>query len=46
MTRSVKIDCRQVVRSLTGTKEDGGDDVLTFGGTSGGGVLKLTSLIG
>jgi hypothetical protein len=34
-----------VVRSFTVTKEDGDDDVLTLGGTSGGGVSKVMSLI-
>jgi hypothetical protein len=34
-----------IVRSLTVTKEDGGNDVLTLVGTSGGGVSKVTSLI-
>jgi hypothetical protein len=34
-----------VVRSLTVTKEDGNDDVLTLGGTSGGGLSKVMSLI-
>jgi hypothetical protein len=34
-----------VARSLTVTKEDGDDDVLSLGDNSGGGVSKVTSLI-